>query len=118
MIEFERTKELAKKNKLSLLEVNDRAGLGTKSIYNWKTRKPGTMALAAVAEVLHTSIDYLSGVADDPDPHVQNSVSLDQEVPYSYHGYHVPKKYLDMVRGLMEADIKEREAKKNDGGQH
>ena len=81
MIEFERTKELAKKNKLSLLEVNDRAGLGTKSIYNWKTRKPGTMALAAVAEVLHTSIDYLSGVTDDPDPHVQNSVSLDQEVP-------------------------------------
>lgn len=49
------------------------------------------MALAAVAEVLHTSIDYLSGVTDDPDPHVQNSVSLDQEVPYSYHGYHVPK---------------------------
>ena len=31
MIEFERTKELAKKNKLTLLEVNDKAGLGKKN---------------------------------------------------------------------------------------
>ncbi|CCI86785.1 Protein of unknown function [Lactobacillus gigeriorum DSM 23908 = CRBIP 24.85] len=34
MIEFERTKELAKKRKMSLLEVNDKAGLGKRSIYN------------------------------------------------------------------------------------
>lgn len=113
MIEFERTKELAKKNKLSLLEVNDKAGLGKRSIYNWKSRKPGTQALGAVADVLHTSIDYLSGKTDDPSPHPQEDISLDQEVPYSYHGYHVPEKYLNMVRELMEADIKEREAKKH-----
>ncbi|MBP2058336.1 transcriptional regulator with XRE-family HTH domain [Lactobacillus colini] len=115
MIEFERTKKLAKKNKMTLLEVNDRAGLGTKSIYNWKTRKPGTMALSAVANVLHTSIDYLSGTTDDPSPHLQKTVSLDQEIPYSYHGYHVPEKYLNMVRNLMEEDIKERQAQKYDG---
>ncbi|MFR5004188.1 MAG: helix-turn-helix domain-containing protein [Thomasclavelia ramosa] len=113
MIEFERTKELAKKNKLSLLEVNDKAGLGKRSIYNWKARKPGTKALSAVADVLNTTIDYLSGKTDDPAKHSQEDISLDQEVPYSYHGYHVPEKYLNMVRELMEADIKEREARKH-----
>ncbi|MCT3408298.1 XRE family transcriptional regulator, partial [Lactobacillus helveticus] len=41
MIELERTKELAKKYKMNLREVNDKAGLGTNSIYNWKNKRPG-----------------------------------------------------------------------------
>ena len=117
MIEFERTKELAKKRKMSLLEVNDKAGLGKRSIYNWKTRKPGIMALGAVAKVLHTSVDYLSGITNDPAPSVQNTVNLEDEVPYSYYGHPVPKEYLDMVRELMKRDIKEREARKHGSGQ-
>ena len=68
MIEFERTKELAKKRKMSLLEVNDKAGLGRNSIYNWKNQRPGIDALNAVADVLHTSADYLSGKTDNPSP--------------------------------------------------
>lgn len=117
MIEFERTKELAKKNKLTLLEVNDKAGLGKRTIYNWKDRKPGSLALSAVAKVLHTSTDYLSGRTDDPNPHQKETVALDHEVPYSYHDYHVPEEYLNMVRELMEKDIRERRARKNDRGQ-
>lgn len=117
MIEFERAKELAKKNKMSLLEVNEKAGLGKRTIYNWKNRKPGSLALSSVAKVLHTSVDYLSGSSDDPNPHQKETVSLDHEVPYSYHGYHVPEQYLDMVRELMERDIEERRARKNGRGQ-
>lgn len=113
MIEFERAKELAKKNNLTLLEVNDMAGLGKRTIYNWKNRKPGSLALSSVAKVLHTSVDYLSGNTDDPNPHQKETVSLDHEVPYSYHGYHVPEEYLNMVRELMEKDIRERRAHKN-----
>lgn len=113
MIEFERTKELAKKNKLTLLEVNEKAGLGKRTIYNWKDRKPGSLALKSVAKVLHTSVDYLNGSTDDPNPHQKETVSLDHEVPYLYHGYHVPEEYLNMVRELMEKDIRERRAKKN-----
>ena len=36
MIAFERIKELAKNKKMTLVEVNDKAGLGTRSIYHWK----------------------------------------------------------------------------------
>ena len=106
MIEFERAKELAKKRKMSLLEVNDKTGLGKRSIYNWKSRKPGIMALGAVAKVLHTSTDYLSGITDDPVPHVQESIHLEDDLKFVYHGYPVPKKYIDAIRFLMDHDIK------------
>ena len=65
MIEFERTKKLAKNKKMSLREVNDKAKLGTNSIYKWKSNKPGSDALAAVAKVLSTTTDYLKGLTDD-----------------------------------------------------
>lgn len=89
MIEFERTKEL-----------------GKRSIYNWKNRKPGIMALSAVAKVLHTSTDYLSGITDDPVPHVQESIHLEDDLNYVYCGYPVPQKYIDAIRLLMDHDIK------------
>ena len=86
------------------------------SFTSWSsTLKP--LALSAVAKVLHTSTDYLSGRTDDPNPHQKETVALDHEVPYSYHGYHVPEEYLNMVRELMEKDIRERRARKNDRGQ-
>lgn len=110
MIEFERAKELAKIRKLSLREVNDKAGLGKNSIYKWKTNKPGSDALAAVAKALTTSTDYLKGLTDDPHIHSDESKSVsidDEDVPYSYQGRPVPKRYLDMVRGLMDQDMKE-----------
>lgn len=106
MIEFERAKELARKRKMSLLEVNDKAELGKRSIYNWKNRKPGIMALGAVAKVLHTSTDYLSGITDDPVPHIQDTVNLEDDLSFVYRGYPVPKKYIDVIRFLMDHDIK------------
>lgn len=106
MLEFERTKELAKKRKLSLLEVNDKAKLGKRSIYNWKNRKPGIMALSAVANVLHTSTDYLSGITDDPAQHIQDSIHLEDDLNFVYRGYAVPQKYIDAIRFLMDHDIK------------
>lgn len=114
MIEFERTKELAKIRKLSLREVNDRSKLGTNSIYKWKSNKPGSDALAAVAKTLNTTTDYLKGLTDDPSLPTDNLFSLDDDKPVMYHGYTVPDKYLDMIRGLMDADIKEGKADKHE----
>ncbi|MBP2058941.1 transcriptional regulator with XRE-family HTH domain [Lactobacillus colini] len=118
MIQFERVKILAKQKKMTLKEVNDKAGIGTNSIYNWKTRKPGSDAVKAVAHVLGTSTDYLNGLTDNPIPRSEDeatdSIPLDQEMPYSYHGYNVPEKYLKIIRNLMEDDIKEGQAKQNE----
>lgn len=114
MIAFERIKELAKQKKLSLIEVNDKAGLGTRTIYHWKDKMPNNNNLAAVAKVLGTTVDYLSGLTDDPSLPTDDSFSLDDDKPVMYHGYTVPDKYLDMIRGLMDADIKEGKADKHE----
>ena len=56
------------------------------------------------------------GKTDDPTPipakGQPTSIPLDEEKPYSYHGYNVPERYLNMIRGLMEDDIKEGRADK------
>ncbi|MCT3540700.1 XRE family transcriptional regulator, partial [Lactobacillus crispatus] len=95
---------------MNLREVNDKAGLGRNSIYNWKNQRPGIDALNAVADVLHTSADYLSGKTDNPSPSPKGDetggISIDGEVPYFYHGYTIPEDYLNIVRQLMERDIK------------
>lgn len=61
---FEKIKMLAKKQGLSLLEVNDKAGLGKYSIYNWRKKDPTIDNLKKVANVLHTTIDNLLSDTD------------------------------------------------------
>lgn len=113
MSTFERIKNLAKKNHLTLSEINDKAGLGTNSIYSWKTSTPGTESLKKVAKILNTSTDYLMGNTDDSTRSNNEAIPIDdKDRPYSYHGRHVPEKYLDMVRNLMDSDFTE--GKKNE----
>lgn len=114
MTAFDRIKELSRKKGLSLIEVNDKAGLGTRTIYHWKTKTPSIDNLQNVAKVLHTSTDYLLGNTDDSSPvhpaHKDNDhpyVDIsDDETIYSYRGKPVPKEYLDVIRNLMDSDIR------------
>ena len=108
---FDRVKKLCAHRHLTLAQVNDQAGMGTNSIYSWKTSKPGMENLQKVAKVLHTSTDYLLGNTDDPSPVHKDSghpfVDIaDDETIYSYRGKPVPKEYLDVIRNLMDSDIR------------
>lgn len=108
MIEFERTKNLAKNKKMSLREVNDKAKLGTNSIYKWKSNKPGSDALAAVAKVLNTTTDYLKGLTDDPN--VPDSVERKltwRDLGQNYGGdAPVPDEFQTMIDSLAEGYFK------------
>lgn len=68
MTTFDRIKELAKKRKLTLSQVNELAGIGTNSIYRWKTQSPTVNNLKKVAKVLNTSTDYLLGNTNNQSP--------------------------------------------------
>ncbi|WP_203627584.1 helix-turn-helix domain-containing protein [Lacticaseibacillus mingshuiensis] len=68
MTTFERVKETAKKQGLSLTDTSIKAGMGEKAIYKWKYNEPSASRLQAVAGVLHVSVDYLLGNTDDPSP--------------------------------------------------
>ncbi|TGA94814.1 helix-turn-helix transcriptional regulator [Lactobacillus johnsonii] len=106
MIEFERTKKLAKIRKMSLREVNDKAKLGTNTIYNWKSKKPGSDALAAVAKVLNTTTDYLKGLTDDHNPSSRNKAQadLDDDTIFTFQGRPIPPEDLKIIRRLLKND--------------
>ncbi|MGL5747560.1 MAG: helix-turn-helix domain-containing protein [Weissella cibaria] len=76
MTVFERIKELAKKRGYSLTRLNNEAGLGTNSIYHWRTKSPSTASLKKVADVLGVSVDYLLGNTEE-----MHSNKRDDNVP-------------------------------------
>lgn len=112
MTAFTRVKELAKIRKLSLREVNDKAGLGKNSIYKWKTSAPSIENASKVAKVLNTSADYLMGKTDNPtipnnsENHINSNTLtwLDLDMPY---GGSVPDELKDYYKAMAEQYIKQ-----------
>ncbi|WEV39240.1 helix-turn-helix transcriptional regulator [Lactobacillus sp. ESL0680] len=104
---FERIKKLTKQQHLTLAKVNEQAGIGTNSIYRWKTQTPTSDNLQKVAKVLHTSTDYLLGNTDDPSPVSKNhhAVDIENDELLSYRGRPIPDDYLDIIKHLMDSDI-------------
>ena len=79
MTVFERIKELAKKRGYSLTRLNNEAGLGTNSIYHWRTKSPSTASLKKVADVRGVSVDYLLGNTDEMHSNKKNDKTVDLE---------------------------------------
>lgn len=65
MTVFDRVKKLAKKQGLSISKVEEQAGIGANSLYNWRTKVPSSENVVKVAKVLHTTTDYLLGLTDN-----------------------------------------------------
>lgn len=109
MIAFERIKKLAKQKHLSLVEINDKAGLGTRTIYHWNKTKPSNDNLKAVAKVLSTTTDYLNGLTDDPtipDSNVKHKLTW-RDLGQEYGGDSpVPDEFQTMVDSLAEGYFK------------
>lgn len=59
MTVFDNIKIIAKQHGLTLGEINEKAGLGTRTIYRWSTNEPTLANLTKVAKVLHVSVNEL-----------------------------------------------------------
>ena len=59
MINFEKLKRIAKAKGYSLITLNQVAGLGDGTIYNWKKNKPTAENLNKVTQILHVSVNDL-----------------------------------------------------------
>lgn len=68
MTTFDRVKMLAEKQKISIVELEERLGFGRNSLYSWKKKTPNGESLRKVADYFHVSTDYLLGRTDDPSP--------------------------------------------------
>lgn len=58
---FDRIVEAAKSADMSIADVEQAAGLGKNTIYNWKKTQPKAEMLMRVADVLGVSVDSLLG---------------------------------------------------------
>ena len=107
MTVFERIKELAKKRGYSLTRLNNEAGLGTNSIYHWRTKSPSTASLKKVADVLGVSVDYLLGNTDEMHSNKKDAPYdlkefIDSTPVLKYDGKDIPEAEMRIIRRILE----------------
>ncbi|WP_423245384.1 helix-turn-helix domain-containing protein [Leuconostoc lactis] len=113
---FERTKLESEKQKLSLIEVANKAGIGENAIYTWKKSTPKADTLSKVANVLHVSTDYLLGRTDDmnnpiveKNSHIDLKDALNDEIMLAFDGHEIPDEDKVKIREYIELlDLKRR----------
>lgn len=108
MTTFERIKNLAYNQKISLQKVAIDIGLSENAIYGWKTRKPKGEDLAKVADYFHVSVDYLLG-RDTTEPENQTvdlaelankPKDFDWDSVLSVGGKPIPEEDKEIIRRL------------------
>lgn len=67
MTTFDRVKKLADKQKISIVELEEKLGFGRNSLYSWKTKTPNGDRIKKVADYFGVSTDYLLGRTDTPE---------------------------------------------------
>ena len=82
MTTFDNIKKLAKEHGMSLAELNDKAGLGKRTIYRWRTDNPSYTSLAKVAKVLGVTPDQLTDQNTELDSDDQEMLALFRKSTY------------------------------------
>lgn len=99
MTTFDRIKKIAKEKGYSLTKLNDEAGLGKGTIYNWKRINPTGDNLQRVAKVLDVSTDRLLG--NDNNPKKREADLDDDNVIFTYEGKKIPKEDIELMKRLL-----------------
>lgn len=97
---LERIKERAKQFDLSLSDVAEKTGISPNTVYSWRVKTPRSDKLKQVAELLHTTTDYLNGLTDDPTPPTKsNTPTTFEDLGLPYKGV-IPEDVNDMYRAI------------------
>ncbi|HEP5083683.1 helix-turn-helix domain-containing protein [Streptococcus dysgalactiae subsp. equisimilis] len=113
-ITFERIKELAKKQGLSINSLEEKMGYSRNTIYALKRNKPGSEKLQEIADYFHVSTDYLLGRTDNPkiaqDGHTSVAIDLkkDAEETFFFDGHELNDEDIDLITSILETRIKNR----------
>lgn len=86
-ITFERIKELAKKQGLSINSLEEKLGYSRNTIYALKRNQPGSEKLQQIADYFSVSTDYLLGRTDNP------NMADDTTEIFSVEGRAIARKY-------------------------
>lgn len=104
---LDRIKERAKKYDMSLQDVASKTGISPNTIYSWRKKTPRVDKLQQVADLLHTTTDYLSGLTDNPNPSISNEVTdadLDRALDnaHSFDGKPMDEHDRQIIKGLLK----------------
>lgn len=104
-VNFEKIKKLAKIRNLSLVELNDMAGLGTRSIYHWKKNRPSDEAIKAVAQVLNVLPEELLVTEDKEATKKDHNIAW-SDLGMAFGGY-IPDDLKSYYKAIAEAYVME-----------
>ena len=111
---FDRIKELAKKQGLSINLLEEKLGYSRNTIYNLKNSKPSTERISEIADYFNVSTDYLLGRTDNPtivkDTVTKTEIDLKKDAAESffYDGHELNDEDLDLISSLLEARMRNR----------
>lgn len=110
---FDRIKELAKKQGLSINSLEEKLGYSRNTIYNLKNSKPSTERISEIADYFNVSTDYLLGRTDNPviaGDKAKTEIDLKKDAAESffYDGHELNDEDFDLISSLLEARIRNR----------
>ncbi|WP_373756389.1 helix-turn-helix domain-containing protein [Streptococcus ferus] len=110
---FEKIKELADKQGISINKLEENLGLSRNTIYNIKTKKPSAERLQEIADYFNVSTDYLLGRTDNP------HIASDKDAPIDFKeaaagsmlfdGKPLSEDDIDFIAAVLEAHFKNKE---------
>jgi len=113
---FDRIKELAKKQGLSINLLEEKLGYSRNTIYNLKNSKPSTERISEIADYFHVSTDYLLGRTDNPvianDDTIAGYTSNDlrkmAENAKTFDGKPLTEEDIDAIQNIIEIYLRGR----------
>lgn len=103
----ERIKQLCKSRSISVSMLENKLDLPSNTIYQWKKRVPGTDKLKKIADYFDTSIDYLLGRTDTPNPtaaqeHMPDDLDEMLDNAMTFGGKPLTEKDREAIRAYVE----------------
>ena len=111
---FERIKELANKQGLSINALEEKLGYSRNTLYSLKKQKASTERMQEIADYLNVSLDYLLGRTDNPRIAKDNDNSMtidlkkDAEETFFFDGHELNDEDIDLITSILETRIKNR----------
>ncbi|MGV3353279.1 helix-turn-helix transcriptional regulator [Streptococcus orisratti] len=110
---YEKIKELAENQGISLNKLEEKLGYSRNTIYNMRKSTPNSERIAEIADYFNVSTDYLLGRTDNPRIASDNDMSeidlkKDAAESFFYDGHELNEEDLDLIASILETRIKNR----------
>ncbi|MCK3895820.1 helix-turn-helix transcriptional regulator [Streptococcus suis] len=117
-ITFDRIKELAKKQGLSINSLEEKLGYSRNTLYSLKKQNASTDRMQEIADYLNVSLDYLLGRTDNPRIASDETAIIDGQVvdlreaaahTMLFDGRPLDKDDIDFITAVLSAHFKNKQ---------